>query len=149
MAPAARTAPPLPAGPAPGVFGPRRLTRRLAHTAYTLHTASSHTRQPHGHHELKIFSKLFLRFLDTAGITRDRLIYQVQIHESADVRAAQEFWLSVSGADPESSGARPSSGITPGQCARTRARTTTAVCASRYGAVPGCTGRSRGGRQPP
>lgn len=46
-------------------------------------------------------SKLFLRFLDTAGITRDRLIYQVQIHESADVRAAQEFWLSVSGADPE------------------------------------------------
>src|SRR5262249_62304661 len=57
MAPAARTAPPPPAGPAPGVFGPRRLTRRLAHTAYTLHTASSHTRQPHGHHELKIFSR--------------------------------------------------------------------------------------------
>jgi transcriptional regulator with XRE-family HTH domain len=46
-------------------------------------------------------SKLFLRFLDTAGISRDRLIYQVQIHESADVRAAQEFWLSVAGADPE------------------------------------------------
>src|SRR5262249_47174853 len=64
MAPAARTAPPLPAGPAPGVFGPRRLTPRLAHTPYTLHTASSHTRQPHGHHELKIFS----RFLAWVGL---------------------------------------------------------------------------------
>jgi hypothetical protein len=45
-------------------------------------------------------SMLFLRFLDAAGIGRDRLIYQVQIHESADVRTAQEFWLSVTGADP-------------------------------------------------
>jgi predicted transcriptional regulator len=45
-------------------------------------------------------SVLFLRFLDTAGVSRDRLIYQVQIHESADVRAAQTFWLSVTGADP-------------------------------------------------
>jgi hypothetical protein len=45
-------------------------------------------------------SVLFLRFLDAAGINRDRLIYQVQIHESADVRAAQEYWLSVTGADP-------------------------------------------------
>jgi transcriptional regulator with XRE-family HTH domain len=46
-------------------------------------------------------SKLFLVFLDTAGISRDRLIYQVQIHENADVRAAQEFWLSVTKAEPE------------------------------------------------
>ena len=45
-------------------------------------------------------SMLFLRFLDAAGIGRDRLIYQVQIHESADVRTAQEFWLGVTGADP-------------------------------------------------
>ena len=43
---------------------------------------------------------LFLRFVETAGIGRDRLIYQVQIHESADVDAAQKFWLSVTGADP-------------------------------------------------
>src|SRR5260370_608666 len=55
MAPAARTCPRPPAGPAPGAFGPRRLTRHLAHTAYTLHTASSRTRQPRGHHQLKIF----------------------------------------------------------------------------------------------
>ena len=39
--------------------------------------------------------RLFLRFLLTAGITRERLIYQVQIHESADVEAAQRFWLNV------------------------------------------------------
>jgi hypothetical protein len=42
---------------------------------------------------------LFLRFLRIAGIERDRLIYQVQIHESADVDAAQRFWLGVTGAD--------------------------------------------------
>jgi predicted transcriptional regulator len=42
---------------------------------------------------------LFLRFLRTAGIADDRLIYQVQIHESADVDAAQRFWLGITGAD--------------------------------------------------
>jgi len=42
----------LPAGPAPGVFGPRRSARRLAHTACTLHTAGSRTRHPNGHHQL-------------------------------------------------------------------------------------------------
>jgi predicted transcriptional regulator len=39
--------------------------------------------------------KFFLRFLDTAGIASDRLIFQVQIHEGADVDAAQQFWLDV------------------------------------------------------
>jgi hypothetical protein len=43
---------------------------------------------------------LFLRFLKVAEIGDDRLIYQVQIHESADVDAAQRFWLNVTGADP-------------------------------------------------
>jgi len=42
---------------------------------------------------------LFLRFLDAAGIERDRLIFQVQIHESADVDAALGFWLGITGAD--------------------------------------------------
>jgi predicted transcriptional regulator len=42
---------------------------------------------------------LFLRFLRTAGIAEDRLTYQVQIHESADVDAAQRFWLGVTGAN--------------------------------------------------
>ena len=43
---------------------------------------------------------LFLQFVETAGVGRDKLIYQVQIHESADVDAAQKFWLDVTGADP-------------------------------------------------
>jgi transcriptional regulator with XRE-family HTH domain len=42
----------------------------------------------------------FLRFLDLAGIMSDELIFRVQIHENADVAAAQRFWLDVTGADP-------------------------------------------------
>lgn len=42
----------------------------------------------------------FLRFLDVAGVARERLICRVQIHESGDVPAAQRFWLGVTGADP-------------------------------------------------
>src|ERR1022692_1067311 len=42
----------------------------------------------------------FLRFLDVAGVARERLICRVQIHESGDVAAAQRFWLEVTGADP-------------------------------------------------
>jgi transposase len=40
----------------------------------------------------------FLRFLDAAGISRDRLIYRVNIHESANVAAAERFWLTLTGA---------------------------------------------------
>jgi hypothetical protein len=43
---------------------------------------------------------LFARFLDVAGVHRDRLIYRVQIHETADADAAQKYWLKVTGADP-------------------------------------------------
>lgn len=39
----------------------------------------------------------FLRFLDAAGVTRDRLICRLSIHESADVVAAQQFWLDLTG----------------------------------------------------
>jgi hypothetical protein len=42
---------------------------------------------------------LFVRFLDIAGIPRDRLIFQVQIHETADIAAAQRYWQSLTGAD--------------------------------------------------
>lgn len=44
---------------------------------------------------------LFLRFLDLIGVARDRLIFRVSIHETADVLAAQNFWLSVTQADPD------------------------------------------------
>ncbi len=44
--------------------------------------------------------KFFLRFLDAAGTEREGLIYSVQIHETADVDAAQRFWLDVTQANP-------------------------------------------------
>jgi hypothetical protein len=43
---------------------------------------------------------LYLRFLAVAGITPDRLICRVHIHESADVIAAEQFWRDVTGLDP-------------------------------------------------
>ena len=42
----------------------------------------------------------FLRFLDAAGIDRAQVCYRVYIHETADVAAAERFWLEVTGADP-------------------------------------------------
>ncbi|MGE5292087.1 MAG: hypothetical protein ACM3ML_33865, partial [Micromonosporaceae bacterium] len=42
--------------------------------------------------------RFFLRFLDAAGISCDELIYQVNIHESADLDEALRFWLAVTGA---------------------------------------------------
>jgi transcriptional regulator with XRE-family HTH domain len=45
--------------------------------------------------------KFFLRFLDVAGVAQDRLILRVFIHESADIEAAQQFWLGVTQAHPD------------------------------------------------
>ena len=50
--------------------------------------------------------RFFLSFLDAAGVTRDRLICRVSIHESADVAAAQQFWLDLTGL-PDSQFRRP------------------------------------------
>jgi hypothetical protein len=44
--------------------------------------------------------RFFLGFLDAAGVGLGRLRFRVQIHESADVGAAMEFWLRVTGARP-------------------------------------------------
>ncbi|MGW4446373.1 hypothetical protein [Streptomyces sp. NPDC004682] len=43
--------------------------------------------------------KLFMRWLELLDVTRDRLTLRVSIHESADVRAAEEFWAGVVGVD--------------------------------------------------
>jgi hypothetical protein len=43
----------------------------------------------------------FLLFLDTAGVSRSDLTFQLQIHETADVESAKQFWLAVTGAGPE------------------------------------------------
>lgn len=43
---------------------------------------------------------LFLRFLEVAGVEKNSLTYRLSIHESADVSAAERFWLDVTGAEP-------------------------------------------------
>lgn len=45
--------------------------------------------------------RFYLRFLETAGVSRDDLLFRVNIHESANVGAAQEFWLDLTGASSE------------------------------------------------
>ncbi len=63
--------------------------------------------KPHRHVERVAFInsdpaliRFFLRFLDTAGIPRDDLIFRMHIHETADVEAAHRFWLDLTGAQP-------------------------------------------------
>jgi predicted transcriptional regulator len=42
----------------------------------------------------------FLHFLGAAGVAPTMVTYRVYIHETADVRAAERFWLELTGADP-------------------------------------------------
>jgi len=42
----------------------------------------------------------FLRFLGAAGVAPNMLTYRVYIHETANVRAAEHFWLELTRADP-------------------------------------------------
>lgn len=42
--------------------------------------------------------RFFLKFLVTAGVSRERLRYCVYIHESADAQAATSYWASMVGA---------------------------------------------------
>lgn len=39
--------------------------------------------------------RFYLRFLAVAGVTADRLICRIHIHESADVTEAHKFWQAV------------------------------------------------------
>jgi hypothetical protein len=45
--------------------------------------------------------RFFLKFLDQAGVPRQRLRYCVYIHESADLEAAASYWASVTAAAPD------------------------------------------------
>ncbi|MFJ8110281.1 hypothetical protein [Streptomyces sp. NPDC096132] len=42
----------------------------------------------------------FLRWLDTLGVERERLRFRVSIHESANVKDAEEFWAGLAGVEP-------------------------------------------------
>jgi transcriptional regulator with XRE-family HTH domain len=44
--------------------------------------------------------KFFLRFLREAGVEPAQVRFRLQIHETADVVAAEQFWLAVTGAEP-------------------------------------------------
>ncbi|MEU3918445.1 hypothetical protein [Streptomyces sp. NPDC029004] len=43
--------------------------------------------------------KLFLRWLELLGVTRERMRFRVSIHESADVPEAERFWANLAGVD--------------------------------------------------
>jgi transposase len=43
----------------------------------------------------------FIRFLTVAGVAPDRLVCRLHIHECADVAAAQQFWIELTGLPAE------------------------------------------------
>jgi hypothetical protein len=43
--------------------------------------------------------RLYLAWLALLGVDKDRLRYQLQIHETADVVGAEHFWAAVVGVD--------------------------------------------------
>lgn len=45
--------------------------------------------------------RFYLRWLETLGVTADRLTFSLQIHESADVEAALRYWADLVGVAPE------------------------------------------------
>ncbi len=45
--------------------------------------------------------RFFLRFLAATGTAAENLAFRVHIHESADARSAELFWLKITGAQPE------------------------------------------------
>src|SRR3984885_10920960 len=64
--------------------------------------------KPHRRSERVIFTnsdpsliRIFLRFLEATGTAAENLAFRVYIHESADTRSAELFWLKVTGAQPE------------------------------------------------
>jgi len=44
--------------------------------------------------------KFFLRFMQAARVPAEALTFRVYIHESADVAAAERYWIELTGADP-------------------------------------------------
>jgi hypothetical protein len=43
----------------------------------------------------------FLRFLSAAGVSPDDLVLRVYIHENADAKAVQQYWLDLTGTRPD------------------------------------------------
>jgi hypothetical protein len=45
--------------------------------------------------------RLFLRFVDVTGTSREDLTFRLEIHETADISTAMAFWLDVTGSCPQ------------------------------------------------
>ncbi|MFE3494271.1 hypothetical protein [Streptomyces sp. NPDC059175] len=80
--------------------------RELFLVGVGLYWAEGTKDKPHARRERATFVNsdpgmiaLFLAWLDLVGVERARLKFHVMIHESADVRAAEQYWADVVGAD--------------------------------------------------
>ncbi|MER8056811.1 MULTISPECIES: terminase gpP N-terminus-related DNA-binding protein [unclassified Streptomyces] len=80
--------------------------RELFIAGVALYWAEGSKSKPHRRTEVLQFInsdpdviKLFLRWLELQEVTPDRLALRVCIHETADVRAAEEYWADVVGVD--------------------------------------------------
>jgi hypothetical protein len=109
-------------------------------------------RKPHRSTERVVFMnsdpdliRFFLRFLCAAGVPRSDLAFGVYIHESADVTAAEQFWLEVTGATRGQFQRPALKRHNPRPTGRTSATTITAACASPCIAAARSTARSKAG----
>lgn len=48
--------------------------------------------------------EVFLAWLRLPGVTGERLRFHVHIHETADIAAAEQYWIALTGADPAAFG---------------------------------------------
>ncbi|MDX3457497.1 hypothetical protein PV396_37040 [Streptomyces sp. ME02-8801-2C] len=80
--------------------------RELFITGVALYWAEGSKDKPHRRTEVLQFINsdpnvinLFLRWLDLLEVERERLTLRVCIHETADVRGAEEYWANITGID--------------------------------------------------
>ncbi|MEU7323282.1 helix-turn-helix domain-containing protein [Streptomyces griseoviridis] len=80
--------------------------RELFIAGVALYWAEGSKDKPHRRSEVLQFInsdpqviRLFLRWLESLGVGRERLTLRVSIHETADVRGAERFWAGVAGVD--------------------------------------------------
>jgi transcriptional regulator with XRE-family HTH domain len=110
--------------------------------------------KPHRRSERVIFTnsdpsliRFFLRFLEATGTAAENLAFRVYIHESADTRSAELFWLKVTGAQPEQFLSPALKRHNPRTVRKTSATTITAASALKSGAAAVSTARSKAGRK--
>ena len=89
----------------------------------------------------------FLKFLCAAGIAPEALVFRVYIHETADVEAAQRFWLDATHAQPSQFRRPAQSGTIRRPGGRTSGRVTSAASGSMSGVAATSIARSRVGHR--